>query len=68
MSLMARKVAVCRGWRLTKQAWRLIRRDRSMLTLAIVSAALAAAVAVIVMWLSGALTHAHQNGRLAWRR
>jgi hypothetical protein len=55
---------IARGWRLTRQAWRIIRHDRTTLTLAIVSAVLAAAVAVVIMWLSGAMTHPHENGRL----
>lgn len=53
-----------RGWRLTGEAWSVIRSDRTALTLALASAAVAAIVAVLMLWLSGALAHPHDRGRL----
>src|SRR3954451_23139820 len=55
---------IARGWRLTGEAWRVIRSDRSTLVLALASAVLATAMVVLILWLSGAMTHPHARGRL----
>jgi hypothetical protein len=53
-----------RGWRLTREAWRVILSDRTTLVLAIASALLATVVALLVLWGSGWLSHPHERGRL----
>jgi hypothetical protein len=46
-----------RSWRLTGEAWRVIRRDRTTLVLALAQALMAGAVTVLLFWLSGFLAH-----------
>ena len=53
-----------RSWRLTREAWDVVRRDRTALVLAILSALSATAIAVAIFVLSGALSHPHQRARL----
>src|SRR3954468_6876519 len=55
---------IARGWRLTREAWRVIRSDRTTLVLALTSAVLATAMVVLILWLSGSLAHPRDRGRL----
>ena len=52
---------VGRGWRLTKVAWTLIRRDRTMLTLALIGIACATAFTTLIFVLGGYFSHAHHH-------
>jgi len=52
-----------RGWRLTKVAWALIRRDRTMLALAFTGVASATVFTALIFVLGGYFSHASGEGR-----
>jgi Family of unknown function (DUF6159) len=57
---------IARSWRLTRTAWALVRRDRTMLVLATASLLLTSAVVVFVCSASGLWHGSAQPVRLAW--
>jgi hypothetical protein len=67
----AREGRIARSWRLTRSAWRVVRYDRAILMLALLSTLLGAAAIVVIFGFTGLVTsggagHRHlSSGRLA---
>lgn len=61
---MAEESRFRRGWRITGEAWRVIRSDRATLTLAIAQGVFGAVVTVVVFWLSGWVNHPGDRTRI----
>lgn len=54
---------ISRSWRLTKAAWQVVRTDRALLILALISGLCGAATVAVVFGLSGAFGHRTSEGR-----
>jgi hypothetical protein len=61
----AKEGRVRRGWRLTRLAWDLIRRDRTMIALALMGALFACIASLAVLYFGGYFDHPGSTGRLA---